>query len=63
MTGSRSTSSNTRSRPEQRRIYDAYAGAFKVIHANIEEALKATGIVNGEDTLNKNAKAAALSAF
>ena len=45
MTGSRSTSSNTRSRPEQRRIYDAYAGAFKVIHANIEEALKATGIV------------------
>ena len=43
--------------------YDAYAGAFKVIHANIEEALKATGIVQGEDTLNKNAKSAALSAF
>ena len=49
--------------PEQRRIYDAYAGAFKVIHANIEEALAATGIVQGEDTLNRNAKAAALSAF
>ena len=49
--------------PEQRRIYDAYADAFKVIHANIEEALKATGIVQGEDTLNKNAKSAALSAF
>ena len=49
--------------PEQRRIYDAYAGAFKVIHRNIEEALKATGIVDGEDTLNRNAKAAALSAF
>ena len=49
--------------PEQRRIYDAYAGAFKVIHANIEEALKATGIVQGEDTLNRNAKSAALSAF
>ena len=49
--------------PEQRRIYDAYAGAFKFIHANIEEALKATGIVQGEDTLNRNAKAAALSAF
>ena len=48
---------------EQRRIYDAYANAFKVIHANIEEALKATGIVQGEDTLNRNAKAAALSAF
>ena len=49
--------------PEQRRIYDAYAGAFKIIHQNIEEALKATGIVDGEDTLNRNAKSAALSAF
>ena len=49
--------------PEQRRIYDAYAGAFKVIHQNIEEALNATGIVQGEDTLNRNAKSAALSAF
>ena len=49
--------------PEQRRIYDAYAGAFKVIHKNIQEALKATGIVDGEDTLNRNAKAAAMSAF
>ena len=49
--------------PEQRRIYDAYAGAFKIIHSNIQEALKATGIVDGEDTLNRNAKAAALSAF
>ena len=49
--------------PEQRRIYDAYAGAFKVIHANIEDALKATGIVDGDTTLNRNAKAAALSAF
>ncbi len=49
--------------PEQRRIYDAYADAFKVIHANIEEALKATGIVQGEETLNRNARSAALSAF
>ena len=48
---------------EQRRIYDSYAGAFKVIHANIEEALKATGIMQGDSTLNKNAKSAALSAF
>ena len=48
---------------EQRRIYDAYAGAFKVIHRNIEDALKATGIMEGDATLNKNAKAAALSAF
>ena len=49
--------------PEQRRIYDAYAGAFKVIHRNIEDALKATGIMQGDATLNKNAKSAALSAF
>ena len=48
---------------EQRRIYDSYAGAFKIIHANIQEALKATGITNGDSTLNKNAKSAALSAF
>ena len=48
---------------EQRRIYDAYAGAFKIIHANIQEALKATGIVEGDSTLNRNAKSAALSAF
>ena len=49
--------------PEQRRIYDAYADAFKVIHANIEDALQATGIVDGKETLDRNAKAAALSAF
>ncbi len=47
----------------QRRIYDSYAGAFKVIHHNIQEALKATGITEGESTLNKNAKSAAMSAF
>ena len=49
--------------PEQRHIYDSYAGAFKIIHANIQDALKATGIVEGESTLNRNAKSAALSAF
>ena len=48
---------------EQRRIYDSYASAFKIIHQNIQEALKATGIVDGDETLNKNAKGAALSAF
>ena len=48
---------------EQRRIYDSYAGAFKIIHANMEEALEATGIMQGDSTLNKNAKSAALSAF
>ena len=41
----------------------SYAGAFKVIHKNIEEALKATGIVDDESTLNRNAKSAAMSAF
>ena len=49
--------------PSQRRIYDSYAEAFKVIHSNIDAALKATGIVKDDDTLNKRAKAAALSAF
>ncbi|MCY4549280.1 MAG: strawberry notch family protein, partial [Defluviicoccus sp.] len=49
--------------PEQRRIYDSYAGAFKIIHQNIQDALKATGITDGDSTLNKNAKSAALSAF
>ncbi len=49
--------------PSQRRIYDSYAEAFKVIHANIDAALKATGIMKDDDTLNRRAKAAALSAF
>ncbi len=53
--------------PEQRRIYDAYAQAFKVIHAHIEQALEATGVTQtGEAstrTLNRNAKSAAISAF
>ena len=48
---------------EQRRIYDSYAEAFKVIHAHLEMALKATGIVQDGNTLNRNAKSAALSAF
>ncbi len=48
---------------EQRRIYDSYAGAFKVIHANIEAALEATGIMQEGSTLNRNAKSAVLSAF
>ena len=47
----------------QRGIYDSYANAFKVIHRNMEEALRATGIMDGESTLNKRARAAALSAF
>jgi predicted RNA methylase len=49
---------------EQIRIYDAYADAFQVIHRNLNEALKAANIT-GESggTYNRNAKAAARSAF
>ena len=49
--------------PEQRRIYDAYADVFYIIHNNLQAALRESGIMQGNDTLNKNAKAAALSAF
>ena len=48
---------------EQRRIYDAYAQAFKIIHAHLEQALQSTGISDAERTLNRNAKSAAMSAF
>ena len=48
---------------EQRRIYDAYANAFKIIHAHLEQALQSTGISDNERTLNRNAKSAAMSAF
>ena len=48
---------------EQRRIYDAYAGAFQVIHAHLDAALEATGVTDGKETLNPNAKSAARSAF
>jgi predicted RNA methylase len=49
---------------EQIRIYDAYADAFQIIHKNLNEALKAANI-SGTDgsTYNRNAKAAARSAF
>src|SRR6202043_2148959 len=49
--------------PEQVRIYDAYAGAFQVIHNNLTEALEASNITGHEGTLNAQAKAAARSAF
>ena len=49
---------------EQIRIYDAYADAFQIIHRNLNEALKAANITgSGGDTYNRNAKAAARSAF
>ncbi|MGE0502532.1 MAG: strawberry notch-like NTP hydrolase domain-containing protein [Rhizobiaceae bacterium] len=48
---------------EQRRIYDAYAGAFAVIHNNLDAAMQATNVTGSEGTLNRQAKAAARSAF
>jgi P-loop containing NTP hydrolase pore-1/C-terminal domain on Strawberry notch homologue len=49
---------------EQIRIYDAYADAFQIIHRNLTEALKAANITGeGGTAYNRNAKAAARSAF
>ena len=48
---------------EQIRIYDAYARAFQIIHANLDAALKATNVTGETSTLNRQAKAAARSAF
>ncbi len=49
---------------EQIRIYDAYADAFQIIHRNLNEALKAANITGeGGNTYNRNARAAARSAF
>ena len=48
---------------EQIRIYDAYAEAFQIIHQNLEASLKATNVTGETATLNRNAKAAAKSAF
>jgi len=48
---------------EQRRIYDAYADAFQVIHNNLDAALRAAGVTSSEGTLNPQAKSAARSAF
>ncbi|KII15457.1 bifunctional class I SAM-dependent methyltransferase/DEAD/DEAH box helicase [Phaeobacter sp. S60] len=49
--------------PEQRSIYDAYAGAFAIIHNNLTAALGAANITGGSGTLNRQAKSAARSAF
>ena len=50
---------------DQIAIYDAYAEAWAIIHANLREALEATRIVDSETggTLNSGAKSAALSIF
>ena len=48
--------------PDQVRIYDAYAGAFQVIHNNLDAALEASGVASSsEGTLNRQAKSAARS--
>ena len=49
--------------PDQVRIYDAYAGAFQVIHNNLDAALEASNVTSSEGTLNPQAKSAARSAF
>ena len=47
----------------QRRIYDAYAGAFSIIHNNLDAAMRAANITGATGTLNARAKSAARSAF
>jgi hypothetical protein len=51
--------------PEQIAIYDAYADAWAIVHANLQMALEATRIVDAATgtTLNPNARSAALSRF
>jgi predicted RNA methylase len=48
---------------EQIRIYDAYAGAFAIIHNNLDAAMEAANITGSTGTLNAQAKSAARSAF
>ena len=50
---------------DQIAVYDAYAEAWAIIHANLRDALEATRIVDSETggTLNSGAKSAALSVF
>ena len=38
--------------PEQIRIYDAYAGAFQIIHNNLDAAMQAANITGATGTLN-----------
>jgi hypothetical protein len=50
--------------PEQSAIYDAYAGAFAIIHNNLAAAMEAANITGDSGgTLNRQAKSAARSAF
>ena len=51
--------------PGQIEVYDAYADAWAIIHANLRTALDATRVTDSfsNDTYNSGAKAAALSIF
>src|SRR5262249_15040394 len=49
--------------PERVRIYDAYAGAFGIIHNNLDAAMRAANITGATGTLNAQAKSAARSSF
>ncbi|MGD9631928.1 MULTISPECIES: strawberry notch-like NTP hydrolase domain-containing protein [unclassified Afipia] len=48
---------------EQIGIYDEYAGAFSIIHNNLDAAMRAANITGSTGTLNAQAKSAARSAF
>ena len=63
MTESRSRPSNTRSPPSSGASTTPMPAPSRSSTGTSTQALKATGIVDGEDTLNRNAKSAALSAF
>ena len=51
--------------PDQIEVYDAYADAWAIIHANLRAALDATRVTDSfsNDTYNSGAKSAALSIF
>src|SRR3546814_15772517 len=51
--------------PDQVEVYDAYADAWAIIHANVRTALDATRVTDSfsNDPYNSGAKAAALSIF
>lgn len=51
--------------PDQIEVYDAYADAWAVIHANLRAALEATRVTDSfsKETYNSGAKAGALSVF
>ena len=49
---------------DERAVYDRFASAFKVIHANLHAALEATGITDAESGVSAGAaKASAVSRF